>query len=809
MISWTAGPSLASLRSGELVTNNAAVDEFINNDVSQVAAGDDFACAISRGRLFCWGSNGNGRLGIGDTTNRFVPVTVSGQGKFLNTGNVSSISAGSQHVCAIDEGVLFCWGWNGSGRIGDGTTDNNKTRPTEVQSGGGTFTNSSVSSVATGDQHTCAIRNREAYCWGENQAGQLGIGNNNDSSNPVSVSANGEFRNRDVTQVAAGVSHSCAIETGHLYCWGSNTKGQVGTGSVGSSFLLPNLVSRAGDMKNSGEVSAVAVGFDYTCALESGDLFCWGTDDRSVLGRKSGTLIAGNPLPRKVDTALPFTNDAVARFDIGAHHSCAVENGKLFCWGWNNAGRLGVPAIPSNTSTPTPTQVSGSAVVSQFSGTAVSEIATGNTFTCAIDDGVVYCWGYNFFGQLGDGTSSSQSSPVRVSGGIAAPGPPTVVAGDGEVTVTWPRVGGVAEYTVTGSPAGTCTVSAPTTSCVISGLANNTPHSFTVVASLGSVTSSASTASLAIAPGEAAPPISEPVLVAPPPPVTESIGGDSASTQIALSRTTFQPDVSVVYLIRETDLVAGAAAGANGGPMFTFGPGGLDDSTLAEIRRLRPQRLMVIGESSSASIRAEDLLAALNGTPIERVGGTDRYDTAARIAALTHPGHANVVYVANGVVLADAVSGGPAAGLENAPVLLVRPLSIPKVTADELRRLKPDRIVVLGETDAISRDVERQLQEFAPKVERIGGSDRYATAVALSQQRFPFGARTVYLAIGADLALAGVAAPVATINRAPLLFSRSSCLLPDVRSEIRRLRPTRIVTLGKLEVADVLNLPDC
>lgn len=351
-------------------------------------------------------------------------------------------------------------------------------------------------------------------------------------------------------------------------------------------------------------------------------------------------------------------------------------------------------------------------------------------------------------------------------------------------------------------------MSAPTTSCVITGLANGTPHTFTVVASLGSRASSPSSPSAPIAPGPIPTRPPRPA-TGTPPPITVSIGGDSVSAPIALSRGRFQPGVEAVFLARNTDAVAGTAAGIKGGPLFTFGLGGLDDETREEILRLQPKNLVLMGDTSSISIDIGDLLDELADTSLDHVAGVDRYDTAAKLTETTHPFGASVVYVANGIVLADAISGGPAASLENAPVLLVRPHAIPQITVESLRRLKPERIVVLGQTDAVSKEVERRLQEFAPTVERIGGVDRVVTAVAVSQQRFPFGARTIYVTTVDEIDLAGVAVPVASVDRAPVLFSPADCLPTVVRTEIQRLRPTRIVTFGGFAVDDVLGLPDC
>jgi putative cell wall-binding protein/alpha-tubulin suppressor-like RCC1 family protein len=829
--SFAAGTSAAPV----LQLANQSFDEFINNDVTQVAAHDDHACALRQGTVYCWGYNVAGQLGDGTTTLRSSPVkvTVSAvQPGFTNTA-VTLVATGYRHTCAVEHGTLYCWGSNGEGRVGTGSFQPGAvSRPTRVSTSATPgFDNTAVTHVGLGD-HSCAVERGVVYCWGDNddqngydsgadphrRDGRLGVNSLNASNRPVKVTPTASFPNNgDVIMVHATRYNTCALASSRVFCWGrvsiSGLGSSTGDGSVLNtsyqSSAAPVTVSAVPGFTNT-QVTAMSAGYEFGgCAIELAVLYCWGDNGQGQLGDGSGQA---SLLPVRVADAGGFVNGTVSAVEAG-YGVCASSAGRLYCWGPNGGGNVGDGTF---TNRATPAAVTTSAMIDNFTNDSITAFSMRFGVGCAIRHDVVYCWGWNYQSQLGNGSRSVAAPwgspfPVRVAGGVAAPGRPTVTAGDEQATVSWPAVGGVLEYTVTGSPAGTCTVAAPTTTCTIAGLTNDLSHTFTVTASVSGRSSAASLASLPVTPGVA------PMVVAPPPNrsriVTDAVTGPPTAAPVTLSQRTFAPGVPVVYLATRRDLidamVAGPAAGASGGPVFTVGPGGLDATTLAEIRRLQPGRIVIMGGDQALPATLDTSVNSQLGLMPSRIEGPDRYATAAQLSAANHSTRAHVVYIATGEVLVDAVSGGPAAGLERAPVLLVRPDAIPEVTRRELRRLRPDRIVVLGQTDAVSDTVRDALRDFATTVERIGGADRYATAVAVAQQRFPDGADTVYLTTGHDATVANAAVvPVATARRGPVLFTRTNCLITEVRTELARLNPTRIVTLG-LAVDDILLLPDC
>jgi alpha-tubulin suppressor-like RCC1 family protein len=350
--------------------------------VAEASLGFGHTCARKgNGTLSCWGQNTFGQLGDGTTANKAsaVPVTKLG-------ATVVEVTLGAAHTCARKEdGTLFCWGRNAYGQLGDGTTVN-KASPVPV-----TVLGATVVEVALGSGHTCARKgDGTLFCWGDNYYGQLGDGTTVDKSSPAPTKLG-----VNVAEVALGYRHSCARkQDGTLFCWGDNTFGRLGDGTIFNKSS-PVAVAALG-----ATVVAVALGDSHTCARkQDGTLFCWGSNEFGQLG--DGTTV--NKSSPVAVTALGAT---VAEVALGFGHTCArKQNGTLFCWGLNASGQLGDGTTVTKSS-PVPVTALGATVVA---------VALGGHHSCARkEDGTLSCWGDNYYGQLGDGTSADKSSPVGV-----------------------------------------------------------------------------------------------------------------------------------------------------------------------------------------------------------------------------------------------------------------------------------------------------------------------------------------------------------------------------------------------------------
>ena len=234
--------------------------------VSAIDAGPFHTCAIANGSAFCWGGNDFGQLGNGDSTDQSSPVAVSGIAV-----SVSAIEAGYYFSCVLSTGgAVWCWGYNGSGQLGNGSTTQSVS-PVPVSG-----LSTGVMAIANGDSHACALTSVGAvFCWGDNGTGQLGDGSTTDRLVPVPVTG----LSAGVIAITANGLHSCALTTmGEVQCWDDNYHGKLGDGST-IDRLTPVTVAGLGG------VSGLSAGPNHTCAVISdGSLRCWGDNDYGQLG---------------------------------------------------------------------------------------------------------------------------------------------------------------------------------------------------------------------------------------------------------------------------------------------------------------------------------------------------------------------------------------------------------------------------------------------------------------------------------------------------------------------------------------------
>lgn len=392
-----------------------------------VSSGDGHTCGIIGGSLYCWGLNANGQLGLGDTTSRTVPTAVSG----LAGKTVTAVSAGTAHTCAIADGKVYCWGQGTSGQLGNGANSTQYT-PVLVSSLSGTPT-----ALAAGGAHTCAISGGAAYCWGSNSDGQLGNSSTTSTNTPVAVSTSGDLGSKTVSAIAAGGAHTCAVASDNrAYCWGQNTSYQLGS----RSCVLTNLFCILPNGQNADRTTPVAVdtdgsmgtrtatsvtaGSSHTCAVAGGAAYCWGLGTSGQLGNSSTSTTY---LSKAVTTGT--MSAAVTALSARADSTCAIAGGAAYCWGVGTSGQLGNGSATTSSS-PVALAASGA-----LKAATVTAIASGTSHSCAVADGLAYCWGSGDGGRLGTRATSSSSRPLAVTGdALCAVG--SAPLGDGTCSLT-------------------------------------------------------------------------------------------------------------------------------------------------------------------------------------------------------------------------------------------------------------------------------------------------------------------------------------------------------------------------------------
>lgn len=280
-------------------------------------------------------------------------------------------------------------------------------------------------------------------------------------------------------------------------------------------------------------------------------------------------------------------------------------------------------------------------------------------------------------------------------------------------------------------------------------------------------------------------------------PVVERISGGTrfaTAAAVAGAKATRGAPVFVANGMDFPDALAGAPAAAKAGAsVLLVQPDGVPAETGAELTRLAPERIHVLGGPLAVSEAVAAELAT--HAPVVRHGGDDRYATATAVSAATFAEGAPVAYVAAGDDYPDALTGAVAAGRDGGPVLLTDPQALPEVVETELRRLEPARIVVLGGQTAVSAQVETALKELGlGTVTRLAGGDRYATAAAVASTFTE--ADRVYVASGASFADALVGAAVAGRERVPLLLVDPASVPEPTAQELRRLAPRGVTILG-------------
>ena len=331
-------------------------------------------------------------------------ITCGGQGMCVSC--FSELAPGRRHTCAIGhDTTIWCWGNNDQGQLGNGNDAISGPTPVQVVGGNGAPL-SGATYVASGFNHSCAVVAGKALCWGANDDGKLGDGTTDSRNAAVEVIDTGGQPLQGIVQIDVGDAHSCALaSSGQVFCWGLN-EGRLGDGETTTRGTASPVIVAGGEPL-AGAVQ-LAVNGRGACVRGAGDrISCWGRNNDGETG-------VGNQAPVTVATEV-FTGTDVA---TGRRHTCAATaDGDAICWGGGWRGTLG------NTDNATdPILVPGAVLTidTRQPVSDVAEVAAGAAGCYRSNAGEVYCWGPGSYGQVGAGAGSYYATPV-----LTAPsGPP-------------------------------------------------------------------------------------------------------------------------------------------------------------------------------------------------------------------------------------------------------------------------------------------------------------------------------------------------------------------------------------------------
>jgi alpha-tubulin suppressor-like RCC1 family protein len=284
---------------------------------THLSAGYYHTCGLTApGTAYCWGGNSFGTLGDGSFADRFFPTVVAGGRAF------EALDAGAGHNCALTAaGAAWCWGQNDEGQAGDGTFAA-RNQPVAVV-GGHTFT-----SISAGHAHSCGLTtDGTAWCWGDDSQGQLGDGGPDQtgkSAEPVRVQLD-----IPLSEIHAGYYQTCALTTTtEAWCWGQNVAGQNGDGSTDGSHVP---VSVAGNLA----FVSLAPGDRFVCGVATGGVWCWGANRHGELGANAPDT---SRVPIRLEDApslnAVFASTGTTTVPTAESYACGIgANGRLSCWG--------------------------------------------------------------------------------------------------------------------------------------------------------------------------------------------------------------------------------------------------------------------------------------------------------------------------------------------------------------------------------------------------------------------------------------------------------------------------------------------
>ncbi len=384
------------------------------DNATLTSSGRTHCMILNDNSIRCWGENNRGQLGDGtrgDERHYLTNVSLpAGKIPRSISGNSADMNSGENgYFCAImDDGSLYCWGYNGDGQMGSGNSCTGSSYINDCNGNSGISSPTQVTlptgriatAISTGGNFMCTILDDgSVWCWGDNSYGQLGVGNSSNSGNwrytpnPVMMPTGSS-----AVAIASGGRHSCMIiQDGRAFCWGYNYYGQIGDGTSDTFNAIRNLPTQ---VYSASDYISISAGYEFTCAITTlYSLECWGNNNDRQIGYSTSNPDWKYVTPKTV--TLP-SNLEVRSISTGASSACAIlETMETYCWGDDNNGRINTAyncagdytngCSGSSRMTPAPY------LLPTNRGAVAMTLAGWQSMCLLIDNGGLYCSGYDWY----------------------------------------------------------------------------------------------------------------------------------------------------------------------------------------------------------------------------------------------------------------------------------------------------------------------------------------------------------------------------------------------------------------------------
>lgn len=388
-----------------------------NEFISSIEMGNNHSSLLTtEGRLFMWGDNDYGSVGDGTDVDRSFPVDITGNFNLAEGEKILSVSLGNSSSAAITStGRVFTWGRNNKGQLGNGEADWDAMSfvPVDITGQFNLNNEEKIVMISLGSYNSSALSSSgRVFTWGYNSSGELGDGTKINKLVPTDITSRFNLNNEEkIVIISMKYWHMGAITSeGRLFMWGNNERGQLGNDSISDRNTPVDITSHF--LLNPEEkILSLSVGLNHSAALTTeGRMFTWGSNSYNQLG--DGDNLSYSSEPIDITSYFNLDNqDMIISISLGGDHSAAItENGLIFTWGYNLTGQIG---NDTNYSSDLPLNITNNLVL--VNGERIVQVSLGQSNSSALtSNGHLFTWGYNGSGQLGNGTKYNKYLPQEV-----------------------------------------------------------------------------------------------------------------------------------------------------------------------------------------------------------------------------------------------------------------------------------------------------------------------------------------------------------------------------------------------------------